>query len=172
MNKKKILLAILVIIIIAVLFWAGSFIRQRQRLPRELDPELMADFLERQMLSEELDPLKEFSGSSVVTGQFIEIDREHDLLNIQTYNHDLREDIILTAKITDDTIFVKKIAQDEKEKLYTKEEFYSDFLSDAGRGFHLRVTVDDIEKELPEAFVVELVDLEVFKYIPFEPENL
>jgi hypothetical protein len=166
MNKKRVLFFILIFFIligilhIVFFYTMGLFFWEKRNLP-EVEVENVNPYL-----------LKEFSGGPVVTGEFLEIDTERNLLSIQTYDPDLREDIIFTVKITDNTIFAKKTAPDNKEELYTKEKFYLDVLPNVNRGTYFSVTVDDIGKKPPEAFLVRVVDLNSFKNIPSEPETL
>ena len=145
-GKNLIIAAVILFLILFVFLYYTVYLPEKRAIIRE-EPVREKTF-------------EDFWGSPIISGSFVEMDFENNLLYLETYDSNRRKDIIVSVQTTEKTIF-KKTSRQSKDYLIIED--YSEALNLLSKGAPLKVFVPDLSEEKPEAFVVEIdVDFPFF----------
>lgn len=142
MNKKNIII-ILVILILIILISSYFFLYFR-REGIELREEVYFD---------DSIIIESFLLNPVISGSFVEMDFRNNVLYFETYDPEQRQDIISSVQITDKTVFKKKRKENEDRLIF---QSHSQAFDSLFQGVPLRIFVEDISVENPEALLVKI----------------
>jgi len=147
-ENKIIIFAAILVLLVAIFLYYNFYFSEKEKV--------VLDTPEREMIFED------FLGNPVISGNFIEMDFEKNILYFDSYDRSQKKDIIYSVQVTEKTIFRKTSREIEKPETITD---YRGFFSVLSQGSPLKVYVANLLEEKPEAFAVE-IDTD----FPFFPE--